>query len=107
MTIYVWRDNGFVHKQTGEPMYIPEREGVCCPRVESDLEPYRSPVDGRLIGSRSEQRDDLARNGCVLAPPSKRKGKGYRNPDWAVKRGLPLSEEARDRYKLTNKHVRT
>jgi hypothetical protein len=107
MARYIYKDGEFRHAQTGELMHIPDRDGVCCPRVESDLEPYRSPVDGRLIGSRSEQRDDLARNGCVLAPPSKRKGKGYRNPDWAVKRGLPLSEEARDKYKLTNKHVRT
>lgn len=107
MTVFVWTERGFVHKFTGEPMHIPARDGVCCPRVESDIEPYRSPVDGRLITSRSQQRDDLARNGCVLAPPSKRKGKGYNNPTFAVKRGLPLSEEAQDKHKLTNKHVRT
>jgi hypothetical protein len=85
-------------------MYIPEREGVCLPRVQSDIEPYRSPIDGRVVSSRSEQRDDLARNGCVLAEPKKKRG--YRNPDWAIKRGLPLSEQALDQHKLTNKHVR-
>lgn len=107
MAVYVWSERGFVDKSTGEAMHIPERDGVCCPRVESDIEPYRSPIDGRLITSRSQQREDLAKNGCVLAPPSKRKGGGYNNPSFAVKRGLPLSEEARDKFKLTNKHVRT
>jgi hypothetical protein len=106
MAIYVWRDGvGFVDKTTGEPMHIPDRGGeICCPRVEKDIEPYRSPIDGRLISSRSQQRDDLAKNGCVLAPPRKRKG--YSNPKFALKRGLPLSEEAQDTHKLTNKHVK-
>jgi hypothetical protein len=106
MTVFVWKEGrGFVHKTTGEPMEIPERDGVCCPRVESDIEPYKSPVDGRVISSRSAQRDDLKRNDCVLKP--KRKFTGYSNPNFALKRGLPLSEEARDKHKLTNKHVRT
>lgn len=28
------------------------------------MEPYQSPVDGRVINSRAQRRDDLARHGC-------------------------------------------
>lgn len=105
MATYILTKDGFVDKTTGSPMEIPERDGVCMPLVSGDIEPYRSPIDGKVIGSRTAQREDLAKHGCVLKPP--RKSKGYSNPDWAIKRGLPLSEKAQDTHKLTNKHVKT
>ena len=68
---YVWRDGAFRDPSTEEPMPIPEREGICAPTVRSDIEDYTSPIDGSVIRSRSGQRYDLAKNDCVLAPPSK------------------------------------
>ena len=88
---FVWRDGAFRDPATLKPMEVPERDGVCAPRVMSDIEEYRSPIDGRLIDSRSARRYDLESNGCVEVDPPKRK-RGYRNPGFARKRGLELSE---------------
>jgi len=52
-------------------MEVPERDGLCMPAIRSDLEPYKSPIDDSVIGSRSSQRYDLEKNDCVLAPPNK------------------------------------
>ena len=94
MTRYVWRDGEFRDKSSGEPMEIPERVGLCMPVVVSDIPEYRSPIDGTPISSRSSRRYDLEKNGCVEAEPKRR---GYRNPSFALKRGLKLNEEARDK----------
>lgn len=95
MTRYVWRDGCFRDPRTNEPMPMPERDGVCAPMVQSDIAEYRSPIDGTLIGSRSARRYDLQKNNCIEADPPKKR-RGYRNPNFALKRGLPLNEEARD-----------
>lgn len=93
MSRFVWRD-GCWRDSTGKPMAMPEREGVCAPRVISDITEYPSPIDGKPITSRSHRRYDLEKNGCIeMDPPKKRKG--YRNASFAAKRGLPLNEEAR------------
>ncbi len=94
MPRYVRRDGAWRDPHTNEPMPIPERDGVCAPRVMSDIPEYRSPIDGKLITSRSQRRYDLESNNCVEADPPKRK-KGYRNKRFAERRGLPLNEEAR------------
>lgn len=95
MARYVWRDGGFYDRATGEKMAV--REGpLCCPTVISDIPAYRSPIDGRVIGSRSERRDDLKRNNCVEFEPSMSPTKGkFRNPEFCRKRGLQVSEEFR------------
>jgi hypothetical protein len=91
MTIYVFRDGRWRDKRSGAPMPIPARDGLCAPRVQSDIAEYRSPVDGRPITSRSGRREDLTRNDCVeVDPPARRRG--FKNPAFAGKRGLPLSE---------------
>lgn len=98
MPRYVRRDGRFVNAQTGEPMLSDEeRNGpVSCPTVISDIPDYRSPIDGRLITSRSERRDDLKRNNCVEYEPSMSPTKGkFRNPEFCKKRGLKVSEEFR------------
>jgi hypothetical protein len=94
MARYVWKGDGFYHHSTGEPMFIPERKEICAPRVQSDIPEYRSPVDGTVITSRSQRRYDLEKNGCFELDPPKKK-RGYRNPEFAGKRGLKLSEEVR------------
>jgi len=94
MTRYIWKPGeGFRHHSTGEPMDIPERDGVCAPMVQSDIPEYMSPVGSGLITSRSARREDLKRHDCVEAPP--RKNRGYKNPRFAKKHGLPLKEESR------------
>lgn len=82
MSRYVWRGGQFVHVQTGEPMHIPERDGICMPRVQGDIAEYRSPIDGTMITSRSERREDLKRNNCVEMDPPKR-DKVFRTRKWA------------------------
>lgn len=73
MTRYVWRDGQFIDKATGEPMYVPERDGICMPRVISDVPEYESPASGKMITSRSHQRDDLKRHDCVLSDKPRQK----------------------------------
>lgn len=97
---YVWRDGAFRDPATGEQMYAPDR--ICMPTIVSDIEPYKSPIDGRWITSRTDRRDDLARNNCV---PYERMGnapKGLTNPKFAAKHNAThlLTEEARDKHKI-------
>lgn len=96
MARYVWRDGEFKDRATGEPMAKPFAGQIVMPSVVSDIPEYRSPIDGRVIGSRSERRDDLKRNNCVEYEPSLSPTKGkYRNPHFCAKRGLDVSEEYR------------
>ena len=84
-------------------MPMPDRGGeICAPMVMPDIPEYRSPIDGKLITSRSHRRYDLEKNDCILSPPPK-KPRGYKNPKFALKRGLPLNEEARDTLKAESK----
>lgn len=103
MKRYVWRDGHFYDRSTGEPMEIPEREGVCMPMVRSDIPEYLSPIDGKPITSNSHRRYDLEANGCVPAEP--RKKRGYKNPRFAAKHGLPLNEEGREALERRKKEM--
>jgi hypothetical protein len=67
MPRYVSRDGYWFDKDTGEPLEIPPGRGVCMPTVRSDIAEYTSPIDGRRIDGRREQREDLKRNDCVLS----------------------------------------
>ena len=102
---YVWRNGRFVDKATAEPMHVPERTGVVMPMVRSDIQPYASPIDGRMITTARERRDDLARNGCVPYEPMGNVPKGLNNPAFAKKHGRQdlLTEEARDAHKIPRK----
>lgn len=70
---YVWRDGAFRDPRTNERMRVPDRSEICMPTIRSDIEDYTSPIDGTLVKSRSGQRYDLEKNGCVLAPPWSKK----------------------------------
>jgi hypothetical protein len=93
---YIFRNGEFVEKKTGEAMVL--RKGpIAAPMVMRDTPEYRSPVDGRLIGSRSERREDLKRNNCIEWDPalSPTRGKAeFKNARFAKKHNLPLSEKA-------------
>ena len=73
------------------------RADIAAPMVVRDIPDYRSPVDGKVIGSRSTRREDLKRNGCVEWEPGIGKGPYKRTPGFVnnpryAGRGLPLSE---------------
>lgn len=91
MSVYVWR-NGWVDKKTGAPMPKPYAGQVVAPMVVSDIPEYRSPINGELITSRSQRREDLKKNGCVEIDPPKRP-RGFKNARFARKHGLPLNPE--------------
>jgi len=91
MATYVFRDGKFVDKRTGEPMPKPYAGQICAPQVMRDTPEYRSPIDGTLITSRSQRREDLKKHGCVEMDPPKRP-RGFKNARFAKKHGLPLNQ---------------
>lgn len=98
MARFVKRDGRWVSASTGEPMLTEEQRKapLALPMIISDIPEYPSPIDGRMITSRSERRDDLKRNNCVEFEPSMSPTKGrYRNKAFCEKRGLKVSEEFR------------
>jgi len=96
MTRYVFRDGTFRDPETGSPMPIPQRAGLCVPFVVSDIPDYTSPIDGRVISGRVQRREDLKRNNAVEWEPSMSPTKGkIRNKEFAAKHGLEVSKEFR------------
>jgi hypothetical protein len=90
MTRYVWDSQSFIFRdrKTGEPMQVADDNAICMPVVRSDIPEYRSPIDGKLITSRSHRREDLARNGCVEMDPPKRP-RGFKNKRFTKRHSLP------------------
>lgn len=89
---YVYRDGKLVEKRSGKVLSAPSGAPLACPQIVRDIPEYRSPIDGRVIGSRSERREDLKRNGCVEWDPglSPTKGKRvFKNERFARKWKLP------------------
>lgn len=98
MPRYIWKDGAFRDPGTGVAMPIPEREGICLPRiVVEQFEAFESPATGKIITNRAEHRYDLAASGCRVLEPDESPTKGkIRNASFAAKRGLQVSEEYRD-----------
>jgi hypothetical protein len=94
---YRLRNGELVEKKTGEVLQTSGK--VCSPMVMRDIPEYESPIDGRVITSRSQKREDLKRNNCIEVDPSDTLTKGrtdvFKNKKFAKKRGLTLSEEFR------------
>jgi hypothetical protein len=87
MPIYVFDGERMVDKSTGNPMVTGPSGPVPCPRVLSDMEGYRSPIDGSWIEGRRARRYDLEKNGCVDANDLRTK-KTFRNERFIKKHGL-------------------
>lgn len=89
MPKYVWKDGGFRDPATGEAMSLPYEGQICLPQYTPDIPEYRSPIDGRLITTRHERREDLKKSGCIEAGdmPLKNGGK-VRSETFARKHGL-------------------
>ncbi len=102
MTRYVFRDGAWRDPSTEEPMDLPSSNDPVMPMVRSDIQPYKSPIDGRMITSASQRRDDLARNNCVPYEPMGNTPKGLTNPKFAAKHNAMhlMTEEARDKHKI-------
>lgn len=107
MATYVWckETNHWVDKKTRERMHVPDRGGeISVPMVVSDIPEYRSPVDGKLISSRSTRREDMKKNDCVPWEPISNRPRGIPNERIAKKYGLKVNEAAqhRERAKRIN-----
>lgn len=79
-------------------MQKPFEGEICRPIVMRDIPEYTSPIDGTLITSRSQRREDLKRNNCVEWDPafSPTRGKPeFKNPHFCAKRGLQVAERYR------------
>lgn len=93
MATYVWKNSQWVCKKTGRPMDKPFAGQVTAPAaIVPDLPDYRSPIDGRVVSGRAARREDLRRNNCVEIDPPARP-RGFKNPRFAAKHGLPLNQE--------------
>lgn len=67
------------------------------PQIMRDIPEYASPIDGKLITSRSHRREDLERNNCREWEPSdSATGGKFRNERFAKKVGATVAEEFRD-----------
>ncbi len=70
------------------------KAGIALPYIISDIPEYTSPIDGNVITSRSQRREDMKRHNCVdareLGSPTQGK---IRNKAFAAKRGLQVSKE--------------
>lgn len=83
------------------------RSDLAAPIVMREISEYQSPIDGRPITSRTERNEDCKRNDAIPWEPGigtkagakdRTPGK-YRNPKFAKKRGLPLSEQGHQKAK--------
>ena len=82
-----------------------ERSDLPAPMVMREIAEYKSPIDNRLITSRSERNEDCKRNDAIPWEPgigSKAGAKDrtpgfYKNEKFAKKRNLPLHESVKDK----------
>lgn len=79
MTRYVWRDEAFYDRATGERMQAPDR--VCMPSVQRDVS-YVSPLSMQPITSRSQRREEMKAHNVREVDPSEYKPV-YRTKKWA------------------------
>ena len=93
MTTYRWTENGYVAKDTGAPMELPDRAEIEAPMVMNDIPEYNSPITGELITSRPQRLEDLKKNNCIDAGDFQRKPRGFKNPTYTKKRGLKTNPE--------------
>lgn len=98
MTTYVWSERGFVDKLTSEPMALPAEYVPAMPMLIRDfVQPFESPMSGKMITSRSELREDLKATGCRIVEPDESPTRGkFRNRRFAKKYNLPLADDAKD-----------
>lgn len=106
MATYVYRNGEFVDKATGEPMLTAEEKARKpeAPQIMG-FKAYECPITGKEIRTLQQHNDNLKRHNCVDANdlPSPTGGK-IRNPKFAKKHGLEVSEEYKDQPFKREKH---
>ncbi len=98
MAKYIMSGDRMVDRDTGAPLRseADRRKPFQAPQLTPTMPEYSSPIDGRMITTRHERREDLKRNNCVPYEPSLSPTKGkIRNKEFASRRGLQVSEEFR------------
>lgn len=84
-----------------------KRAEIPAPQIMRDINEYQSPVTGEWITSRTERNADCKKHDAIPWEPGIGKKSGaknrtpglYKNPKFAKKRNLPLSEEGRAKAK--------
>ena len=95
-TTYVYRKGVFVDKLTGEPMRIPERDGVCVPMtIIHDIPPHRAP-SGAYISGRRAMIDDCKAHGYVPYEPVSGNPGGITDPVLAKRAGKRVCEKTQE-----------
>lgn len=73
---YVWRDGAW-RDSDGNKMET-SGDGICAPRIISDLPAYMSPLGTGLIDGRRARREDLKRHNCrEVAPDEIRRSEAF------------------------------
>ena len=99
MARYTFKDGDFIDRETGEPMRLPDRDGLATPAIVSDIQPYISPAGGEYVSGRAARRDDMRKHNCIDANELDRGDRAkpgeFRNKRFAKKHNLKLAEDAR------------
>jgi hypothetical protein len=81
MTTYVIRNGRLIEKWRAPPLHSDSVQ------IMSDISPYRSMIDGRMVTSRSEHRTHLRDHGCIEVGNEKMETK-YAKPDGEKRRQI-------------------
>lgn len=90
MARYIWRDDRFVDRNTGEPMAVPQGPIPKLAAVIGDLADYESPITGLPVRGRAERREEFKRYDCVEVDPRPKEKRYAKTEKWAKRLGLPL-----------------
>lgn len=102
MTRYVWRDDGFYNRTTGERMETVER--VCRPAMWSDVS-YMSPLSLKPVTSRSQRREEMKIHNVREVDPSEYQPR-YRSKARAIAMGGEWDPDAGKPPEVDSKHYR-
>jgi hypothetical protein len=61
-------------------------------QIMRDLPAYKSPLGDGWVDGRAARREHLKRTGCREVDPGEHRA-AYRNPHFATKRGLPVTQD--------------
>lgn len=99
MPVYVLRNGVMVDKATGERMLSDEqRKAPPTLPILMGFKPYDCPITGKPITTLGQHNENLKKHNCIEAKeafPSPTRGE-IRNPRFAAKHGLKVSERYMD-----------
>lgn len=101
-----FRGVGFYDAEDGAlhgPNRTPDR--VCAPYIVSDYPAHISSVSGRVINSRSDQRDEFKRTNTQCWDDCAKQPRGYINEEFCRKRGLKTSPDAQQHWANITKGI--